>query len=823
MKILCVEDDISLANLLEQILVKQHYQVDVADDGQNGLELAEMIPYDLILLDWNLPKLNGIGFCKQLRVNKSSDLPINFNTPIILMTALDQVTNKIMGLDAGADDYVVKPFNLEELLARIRALLRRKPAIHTPILTWGDLALNPHNCHVTYQGVEINLKSKEYELLELFLRNPHQIFSISHLLDRLWTLDNSPTENAVRAQIKGLRHKLKNAGVGDILETTYKLGYRLKSPQVNNQKSMIQPVVLSNYPAEMRQIEKLENKQNADFSAVHSQIQQLWKKYRQSYVERLQIIQRTIMALKMGLLSPEQQYQAEREAHTMIGSLGSFGLDEASFISRQIQQILKLEQPLQQNKSQELEWLVKDLKYQIDSAHSEQKHLTENGLTSCKQSVKFSNLIDAKILIVEDDFPLAEQIAMEAKFRGFKVQIATDIPQARQLLNIHKVDLIILDIHFPQSAENGLDFLVQIREKYPKIPVIILTAEESLTKRVKATRLGIQCFLQKPITPAQILTTVTQILEQTDQSVFSVLVVDDDPNLLGLIKSLLESYNYQVITLEQPQKFWETLEYSVPDLLILDVELYPVYPSNQDDLDIKIEPLTGFDLCRVIRADPLWNRLPVIFLSAHNNLETIERSFLSGADDFLSKPIGAIELLNRVKTRLNQRKLWRITENDELTGVSLRRKALQDLTRLLHLAQRQKQPLSLALLDIDHFKKVNDVYGHEMGDRVLSYLGQLLNQSFRQEDVIGRWGGEEFLIAMYGTTKEEESMRLKTILQQLNNYQFMTLDQKVFTITFSGGVAEFDQDGEDIQSLYQAADKALYQAKMNGRNCICIA
>lgn len=822
MKILCVEDDTSLAKLLEQTLLKQHYQVDLAHNGQNGLELAEVIPYDLILLDWNLPKLDGIGFCKQLRVNNSSSVPVNFNTPIILMTALDQVTNKIIGLDAGADDYLVKPFNLDELLARIRALLRRKSSTHSPILTWGDLTLNPHNCRVTYQGVEINLKSKEYELLELFLRHPNQMFSISHLLDRLWTFDDPPTENAVRAQIKGLRHKLKKAGVNDILDTTYKLGYRLKPRTINNQNSLIPPVVLSDSQPEISQIKQEENKQDAALSAVNSQIEKLWEKYRQSYLDRLQIIQSTITALQMGRLTPEQQHQAEREAHTMIGSLGSFGLDEASFLSRQIQQILKLEHPLQLNKIPELERLVKELKYQIEVTHYEQKPLIEEGDTVSPQSVNFFNLIEAKILIVEDDLPLAEQIAIEAKLRGFKVKIATDIPQARQLLNIHSFNLIILDVNFPQSAENGLDFLAQIRVKYPIIPVIILTAEESLIKRVKATRLGIQCFLQKPSTPAHILTTVTQILEQNHQSVCRVLVVDDDPSLLQLIKNLLESYHYQVITLDQPQKFWEILEHSVPDLLILDVELYPVYPS-QDNLDVKIEPLTGFDLCQVIRTDPRWNRLPVIFLSAHNNIETIERSFLAGADDFLSKPIAAIELLNRVKTRLYQHKLWKITENDELTGVSLRRKALQDLTRLLHLAQRQKQSLSLALLDIDHFKEVNDMYGHDMGDRVLSYLGQLLNQSFRQEDVIGRWGGEEFLIAMYGTSKEEESMRLNTVLQRFSNYQFLTLDQKVFHVTFSGGIAELAQDGEDIQSLYHAADKALYQAKMNGRNCILIA
>jgi diguanylate cyclase (GGDEF)-like protein len=817
-KILCVEDDIGLANLLEQTLIKQYYQVDLADDGQKGLDLTEAIPYDLILLDWGLPKLDGIRFCQLLRSQELSHLNLNRDTPVILMTALDTITNKIRGLDAGADDYIVKPFDVKELLARIRALLRRKPGMHSPLLTWGELVLNPNNCHVTYQGQEINLKSKEYEVLELFLRNPDQIFSVSRLLDRLWTLDDPPTEGAVRAQIKGLRRKLRLAGVGDIFETTYKLGYRLRSIEIKNQDEQIQD---SSAPGQdLPEIEDSENKENVCSTPEVPNLQQLWEKHRQSYSDRLKIIQETITALQRGKLTPQQQHQAEKEAHTMIGSLGSFGLDEASRLSRQIQQILKKKPPLNHNQCQKLEQLIKELEYQIAVAQTSQKTVIEKNLTGT-QTINSYNLINCDLLIVEDDLPLAIQMATEAKLRGFQVQIATDIAQARQLLNIQPVDIIILDLNFPQSAENGLDFLAELRDQYQEIPVIVLTAEESLTKRVEAARLGIQCFLQKPVTPSQLLTTVIQVLEQVHQSVFRLLVVDDDPNLLELVRRLLEPSGYQVILLAQPENFWEILEHTVPDLLILDVELCPVYPSQGNRSGVKAA-LSGFDLCQVIRTDLRWNRLPVIFLSAHNDMETIERSFLVGADDFLSKPITAMELLNRVQTRLNQRKLWKIAENDELTGVSLRRKALQDLTRLLHLAKRQKRPLSLALIDLDHFKQVNDRYGHEMGDRVLSYLGQLLNQSFREEDVIGRWGGEEFLIAMYGTSKEAGSMRLKTFLNQLSNYQFITLEEKVFFVTFSGGIAQFPEDGEDIQSLYRAADLALYQAKMKGRNCILV-
>jgi diguanylate cyclase (GGDEF)-like protein len=222
----------------------------------------------------------------------------------------------------------------------------------------------------------------------------------------------------------------------------------------------------------------------------------------------------------------------------------------------------------------------------------------------------------------------------------------------------------------------------------------------------------------------------------------------------------------------------------------------------------------------VIRSDPRWSRLPIIFLSAHTDIETIQSSFDAGADDFLGKPIVVTELLNRIRIRLEQRKLWSMSEIDELTGLSLRRKALQDLNRLFHLAKRQGQSLSLAILDLDKFKRINDDYGHETGDRVLRYLGQLLSQAFRQEDVVARWGGEEFLVGMYGITKQQGIQRLEKISQTFSQNQFVGKDENIFQMTFSGGVAQLSEDGNDLKTLYDSADHALYQAKEQGRNQI---
>lgn len=846
MKILCIEDDYYLAKLIETTLVQQHYQVELASDGEMGWNLAETYTYDLILLDLILPKLDGFRFCQKLRSPQSSSLNPNWETPVLLMTAVETVTNKVMGLDAGADDYVVKPFNLEELSARIRALLRRNQGRRTLLLTWGELCLNPNNCEVTYQGQPIILTSKEYELLELFLRNPNQIFNLDRLLERLWTTDEFPTEGTVRAHIKGLRKKLKQSGVENILETIYKLGYRLKSPDSLAKEAK---------PKKQKKKPKIEEQTGIvpeiSVSGVLPQLEALWQECRPSYCDRLNRIQQAVIALEQNNLTPEIQHQAEREAHTLIGSLGSFGFEEASHLCRKIQQILQRQEPLDTVAAQQLKQLIATVEQHINenqplfvenptrerrkeqgtNQYSVAESTSPNSPTSDNPAQAILNpttgnpLIAAKIsvLIVDDDLPLARKIAIEALNWGIEASIASNLKQAEQLLSQTHFDGLILDLNFSTPGESGLDFLRRIRHQYPQIAIVMLTAEDAFATRVEAARLGSQCFLQKPLAPTQILAAVTQVLQQANLPAPRLLVVDDDPQLLHLLEQLLTSSGYQVTVLEQPEQFWQTLEQTTPELLIVDIELGNRFSSNTQTEISTLPALSGLDLCQVIRTDPRWNRLPILMLSAHTDGETMRRCYAAGADDFLHKPIVETELLTRIQIRLQQRKLWQATEIDPLTGVCLRRKALQELTRLLKLAQKYQEPLSLVVLDLDHFKHVNDQYGHEMGDRVLSSVGKLLRQCFRQEDIIGRWGGAKFVVGMYGTHQEDGRRRVIQVLERLSEYSFITQERRLFKISFSAGIAEFSDQGQELETLYQMADAALYQAKAQGRNCIRLA
>jgi DNA-binding response OmpR family regulator len=235
MKLLLVEDNRQLAEQLADTLSEHHYVVDVARDGEEGWELSQLVPYDLLMLDVSLPRLDGVSLCRRLRSRGSQ-------TPILMLTAHDSCADKVMGLDAGADDYLAKPILLNELTARLRALLRRNVRELTPILAKGKLQLDPVAMQVTYDGAPVKLSPKEYLLLELFLRNSQRIYSRKAIMDQLWGLDaDLPGEDTVKAHIKGLRNRLKLFGVQDLIQSVYGVGYRL-NPDYQDQVAADSPI-----------------------------------------------------------------------------------------------------------------------------------------------------------------------------------------------------------------------------------------------------------------------------------------------------------------------------------------------------------------------------------------------------------------------------------------------------------------------------------------------------------------------------------------------------------------------------------------------------
>lgn len=221
-KILLVEDDVDLASSLRMWLETERHMAEVAHDGNSALEFLKTFNYDIIVLDWEMPGLSGPEVCKSFRAQGGV-------TPIIMLTGRDKLTDKEVGFDAGADDYLTKPFHVKELSARIRALMRRPHALSGPVLTVGSLELDPLAHKVKRDGVEIDMLPTEFALLEFFMRHPGQLFSAEALLEHVWQAETESTIETVYTYIKRVRAKVDVDKKASIIKTVYGLGYRLEA------------------------------------------------------------------------------------------------------------------------------------------------------------------------------------------------------------------------------------------------------------------------------------------------------------------------------------------------------------------------------------------------------------------------------------------------------------------------------------------------------------------------------------------------------------------------------------------------------------------
>ena len=222
-RILIIEDDEAILTLLRRGLTYDGYLVDIAKDGQTGLLMARDKPPDLVVLDWMLPGLDGLEVCRRLRKGGT--------IPILMLTARDTVNDRVEGLDAGADDYMVKPFNLDELQARIRALLRRTKPFKPRVYEFADLKLDTGSRQASRGGVIVDLTAKEYELLEMFMRHPRQVLTREKIYDNVWGYDFGGESNIIEVYVRYLRQKLEPEGKSRLLHTVRGMGYVLRESE----------------------------------------------------------------------------------------------------------------------------------------------------------------------------------------------------------------------------------------------------------------------------------------------------------------------------------------------------------------------------------------------------------------------------------------------------------------------------------------------------------------------------------------------------------------------------------------------------------------
>ncbi|MGE5656929.1 MAG: response regulator [Actinomycetota bacterium] len=330
MRILLVEDDSNTQEVLQAILAGKNFLVDGATDGETAWELLQQFAYDMVLLDVMLPKLDGVNLCRRLRQAKNPIL-------IMLLTVRDSLTDKILGLESGADDYLTKPVQGQELIARIRTLARRSSSVVAEVLTCDRLCLDPVSRQVTYDGQLVKIGRKEYLILELLLRHPHQVFSRSEIIDRLWSLDEEiPTEATVKSHIRSIRHKLDRFGAADLIETLYGHGYRLNP-------AMLKPAVAQTSP-------------EPSLEPINTLTAQVWQRAYTKSLDKIAELEQAISLLQAGKLEEAMQQQAVFTAHKLAGSLHLFGFEAAGQLLQQIEEVFRQAIVPPASASQLLQW-----------------------------------------------------------------------------------------------------------------------------------------------------------------------------------------------------------------------------------------------------------------------------------------------------------------------------------------------------------------------------------------------------------------------------------------------------------------------------------
>jgi DNA-binding response OmpR family regulator len=516
MKILLIEDDANLAQLMSNFLSSYDYSIELAKDARAGLQSAPK-NYDLIILDVQSPKANRFTVCRQIR-------SLGVKTPLLLLLGSNQPNQISLGLEHGADDCLVKPCDLSELLSRVRSLTQQEVEPAPVELVWGKLSLNPATRVVTYDGEVLTLRPKEYDLLEMFLKSPRQVFDRDGIIERLWPAHDAPNKTAVTNLIKDLRQRLQSYGMGEeFIETVYGVGYRLK-------------------PAPL----------------LYQDLQTIHNRFRNSLQQRVDQIEK--------LIAVRDYQKLQVETHSLVGSLGTFGYKDAYRIAGTIENSLT-RTPENPTKSQmrSLQSLVDQLKQTL-------------------ADLSVSPTVDAssqpKVLFIEDgDIQLADSLFVALRSQQLSLEIVT-AEGALDWLNEQQPCTIIMSL----VSNDRFGLLSKLRQIQPHTPLLIIDyAVDNLERRLAVSRYNPERYFSVVNNLTQICELVVyEVLTLIDRPHRSgmVMVVEDGESIVDLLQSRLESEELNVISVHDPSQLWHTLNSHPPDLLLLGDDIHS-YDSRQ--------------------------------------------------------------------------------------------------------------------------------------------------------------------------------------------------------------------------------------------------
>ena len=409
------------------------------------------------------------------------------------------------------------------------------------------------------------------------------------------------------------------------------------------------------------------------------------------------------------------------------------------------------------------------------------------------------------IYLVHDNALVAKDIAGQLQYFGYEVVVIAELTRLQEYIDRRIPAAVVMDLGFPAGILAGAAEVARIKKANAhRFAAIFISTRSNFEARLATVRAGADGYFSKPLDMVALIDRLDALTVREETQPFRILIIDDDLATAEHSAAVLRDAGMEVKVLEKISSMLGTLGEYRPELILMDVYM---------------PDCNGIDLARLIRQDNMYLDVPIVFLSSETDFQKQLDAIESGGDDFLTKPIQPAHLVSALSSRvMRYRGLRSLIMRDSLTGLYNHSALKEHLAREIARTKRSLTHLSLAMVDIDHFKHVNDSYGHPVGDQVIRALARLLQQRLRRGDIIGRYGGEEFAVIMPGTPATAAIRVLDEIRESFSRIRHYAESQD-FTATFSAGVAELATD-TDMDELFRVADLALYKAKRDGRNCI---
>ena len=552
--------------------------------------------------------------------------------------------------------------------------------------------------------------------------------------------------------------------------------------------------------------------------SIKDKLTNLRKAYAAQLPEKISRIEKDWVALQADPDNTEGTRALLRAVHTLNGSAASFGFKEVSTAAGELESELKtvvekgclardiLDLPVAMQ-IEKMRSACSGTSGKGEEGAHDIKVLNEDAKRRPLDEGGQNNLQRKIIFLVEDDPTVLESLSLQISHFGYKVKSFSNLAPLREALQQTEPSAIIMDMVFPEGNLAGAETMTSIQAgRETKIPVVFISVRNDFDARLEAVRAGADGYFLKPVSVGPLIDKLDAITRKEVVAPYRILIIDDDVDLASFYSLILQEAGMATFVVNNPREALAAIIKFNPDLILMDMYM---------------PECSGQELAKIIRAMDTYVSIPIVYLSAETDLKKQMSAMRMGGDDFLTKPIQAGHLISSVYMRAERMRVIRsYTDRDSLTSLLNHTKTREQLDIAMDRARRYGGSLSFAMIDIDNFKEVNDVYGHPAGDRVIMSLARLLQQHLRKTDVVGRYGGEEFAVILNDTSASSAAKVLDAIRLSFSRIK-NEADGREFSATLSCGIAAFSGHG-DAALITSAADKALYEAKRGGRNRIVL-